>query len=48
MKELTDNERQLVASFLSQKYELFQEFLDENEVEPTEAELIIDRLLSRS
>ena len=48
MKELTDNERQLVASFLSQNYELFQEFLDENDIEPAEAELIIDKLLSRS
>ncbi len=34
----------LISEFLEQEYEAFQEFLDSKDIEPTEAELIIEGL----
>lgn len=39
------NTRELIVEFLELNYELFQQYLEEvREIEPTEAELIIDEL----
>ncbi len=41
---MTDFDKQLVAEFLEENYAMFQDFLLQKEIEPTEAVLIIDSL----
>lgn len=38
------DDKLLIAEFLENNFDLFQAHLDGNDIEPTEAEVIIDRL----
>lgn len=47
MAGLTDADKRLIAGFLQKHYALLQEYLDENDIDPVEAEQMVVQLKHR-